>query len=382
MYAPLPAAVTPARILVLSRGESSVRIDMALLRAIGARGIVHHTRMEEAVDLLLACEETAEKPARPHPDRRPFDVVLCDAEFEDGSAVDFLLRLADNPFLNSQPVLVVAGGPGQAAALGQARISCLERPYTQKQMSDALAKAMSPMRPKLAAYLLAAAKPARHPACSRPRMDGAGKAGTVTTSDWMRKGMASLRGNDPRAAEAAFLRVLDRQDDHPEASLALAQIRLAREEGREARHMLLRAAAGCLRRGEKERAESIAALLPAHMRGDKLFVHEAQARMEEGEFRAAALSFLEARRENPETPLHSLLARAAALTPDPEDTLRNMCDAYERMGHKATAGGLRKRLLHNSMADEEEGPHWLDKFPALQEIVRVAAYTAHVWRHA
>jgi hypothetical protein len=80
--------------------------------------------------------------------------------------------------------------------------------------------------------------------------------------------------------------------------------------------------------------------------------------------------------------LHQLVARACLQTARPEESMARVCDAFERMGHVATAVTLRRRLLGYAPFDRSESASWLDRFPRLKEVLSVASYTAWVWKQA
>jgi hypothetical protein len=192
-----------------------------------------------------------------------------------------------------------------------------------------------------------------------------------------------LKQKEFESAEADFQEVLRRREDHQGACLGLA--RLYRERGDELsmRRFLLRAALTALRRGDKEQAKAIAAFLPERMRGSGLYLHEALARLEEGDALAAARSFLELCQTLPGTRLHAVLARTCQLTARPEENLRRLCAAFESLGQTGTAGKLRQRLLPRDDAPfADPSPSWLDKFPRLKEAAGVASFTVRAWRLA
>ncbi len=380
MYTPLHGALLPAHILFLSRREPRVRTDTSLLRSIGVPGITHLTQTAAALALLR--DRLA--PGSAHDPRNAVDMLVCDEYTEDGPAFDVVRALAEDPALQGFPLVVISGDPAQAAALQKGSVNVLERPYTLKQLNDVLRRAISPMRARLRADALDAAAPGTPPPAGKKRArPGQHSPQTPRSeSDLFRKGMEYLRNGNPAKAEDLLRQVLDRQEDHLEACLALVRVQHSQGQTKAMQHSLLRAAAICLRKGDKERAAAIAAHLPPHMRGEKLLVHAATARMEEGEYKAAALGFLDASRELPGTALHSMLARAAVFTPRPEENMHKLCNAFESMGHGSTASKLRQRLLDNPPPREQLTANWLDNYPRLQEILSVASYTTWAWRQA
>jgi tetratricopeptide (TPR) repeat protein len=264
-----------------------------------------------------------------------------------------------------------------------AGVYVLERPYTPQDLSRMVQKATSPRRRILRphAFEQAAQKkslPLLAKSASKPRRP---LPGPLTTSDWFRKGIACLEAGDLTAAESAFDRVLRRQEGHADACLGLARVRRARKDQPGMCRALVRAAAACARKGDRLRADAILDVLPEHMR-DNLFTREAIACMEEDEYRLAALSFLDANRDNPEKTLHRIISRACLLMPKPEESMNRLCAAYDGLGHRDTARTLRKRLLAYDPYEEQELSSWLDRFPRLKEAVSVAGYAAWAWKRA
>jgi hypothetical protein len=191
--------------------------------------------------------------------------------------------------------------------------------------------------------------------------------------------MNHLKKREYQKASQTFERVLDRSEDHVGAALGLAKARQAQGEATAMTAALLRAAAACLRKGDRERATAIASMLPKGMR-DKVFVHEALSRMEQGAYRQAALSFLDARAEHPDTPLHRIISRACLMIEKPDQGMARLCDALEGLGHDVAAKNLRRRLLAYTPHEAENRPNWLDDYPLLRDVVSVASHTALAWR--
>ena len=392
MYAPLPAAVKPVRILFLSREESSVRMDVKSFRALGTTDITH---LRDAVSAIAFLQKErkrclfVEKTTGKRPQANIVDLVVCDELLQDGPASVFLYALAREEGMRSQPVLVLASSAASAKALRAADVYVLERPYSSDDLDRMAQKAMSPMRRLLRGEAFEQAEkkrslPIRPKEKSVPLATDSGasaqKARVLTVSDWYNKGMGHFRVDELREAEQAFLTVLHKQEEHVEAMLGLARVYRAQENAKKAMHCLVRAAACCLRGGERERAEAIAGQLPERMRND-IYLHEAVAGMEDGRYRSAALSLLDASRDGEGRPLHTVVARACLLTEQPDASMENVCDAFERMDHKATAVTLRRRLLTYQPFKEREPSSWLDRFPLLKEAVCVASYTAWAWKH-
>lgn len=388
MYAPLPSALKPARVLFLSRSEASVRTDLKVLRGLGVAHCVHESESAKAVSLLR--EELArlrEDNGAKRPTRNAVDLLVCDERLADGPASALLYALSKQPELAAQPVLVIASSPDSAAALRAADVYVIQRPYTCEELGRMMQKAMSPMRRRLSEAAFASAAERKGLRIGpKTGQTGAGRAREVhrsplTTGDWYRKGLDSLETGRIGRAEQAFLQVLDRQEDHVGAALGLARICRGREDVKAMRAWLVRAAAASMRLGDRQRAAAIAMMLPEPMRHN-IFANEAAAHMEHGAYRPAALSFLDAGRDKPEIPLHRQIARVCLLTPRPEESMNRLCGAFDGLGHTATASFLRRRLLDYAPYDGAGRPSWLDKYPLLKEAVSVAAFTARAWKQA
>ena len=382
MYAPLPSALKPARVLFLSRGEGSVRMDVKALRGLGVTHCVHESETAKAILLLQEELSRRNKESGPKtPLRNPVDLVICDEQLADGPASALLFTLSKRPDLATQPVLVIASSSASAAALRAAGVYVIQRPYKPRELARMMQKAMSPMRRRLAESAFARAAEGKRlsigPRAAAARAKAA--AAPMTTSDWYRQGLDALKNGNAGPAEHAFLQVLERQEDHVGAALGLARICRGRDDVKAMRGWLVRAAAASLRLGDRQRAAAIAAMLPETMRHN-IFAHEAAAHMEQGAYRPAALSFLDAGKDRPEIPIHTQIARVCVLTPKPEESMTRLCGAFDGLGHTATASFLRRRLLDYAPYDAARKPSWLDKYPLLKEAVSVAAYTAWAWK--
>lgn len=386
MYAPLPSALVPTRVLFLSRSESSVRMDVRTLRGLGVNSFTH---LAEAPLALAWLEKERERldAARTGEEKKPpqncVDLLICDESLGDVPAAQFLYQLSLSSALRAQPVLALTASSASSAALRAAGVYVLQRPYTPADLKRMMQKAMSPLRRRLHGPAFEKAS-ARTSLAIRPKEPTAARQAApppMTTSDWYKKGMEHLKKGAMRPAGYAFAQVLERKEDHVGACLGLARVYRAEEDVGNMRRYLLRAAAASLREGDKVRAAAIRAMLPASMR-DNIFALEAADHMEEGSYRMASLSFLDACRERPDIPLHRQVARACFMMARPEECMKELCAAFDRMGHKATAVALRRRLLDYQPFSLEADSSWLDKYPRLKEAVSVAAYTAWAWKHA
>jgi tetratricopeptide (TPR) repeat protein len=373
-------------VVFLCRNEEAVRTDAKSLRALGLRTLSY---IADAAALLRFLESDAtrlESAEASPPDEfqrllQATDVVICDENLGDLPASALLYALSRHPTLSAKPALLLAAGSGMAEAWRAAKIPVLHRPYTQARLEEALRAVSAPGAPTLNPRALEKAEENGLVIRLKPRPAKA-PAAPLTTTDWHRRGLELLRAGDYAEARKVFLVVLARQEEHLEACLALARVCQAEEDKAGALGALIRAAAICLRKGDAVRAGRIAARLPRGMR-DSIFVHEALVRMEEGAYKAAALSFLDADRERPDMPLHRIISRACLTTAAPEDHMRRLCKAFEGLGRKHMAAALRRRLLEYPQFEAYAGPpSWLDRHPRLKEAVCVASYAAWAWKEA
>lgn len=375
-----PSPLLTLRALFLARSESSVRTDSKVLRSLGLSAITHMQESEQALALLE--KQSAVAGAKEVENIKPVDIVLCDEHSSDAPASVFLYRLAKHEQLRAQPVLVLTASPKSSRALRSAGVYVLERPYTPTELARMLIKAMSSSRRILHSDAFEKAAENKNLTLTKtPRPKPSSVAPLTTTSDWYGKGLAALQNNQLHEAEHAFTRVLDRQEDHIDASLGLARVYRLQGDANSSCRFLLRAAAASLRQGDKMRSVQIASLLPAVMRSS-IFLHEALARLQEGEFKAAALGFLDADKDGAEMPLHHLISRACLRTEEPEESMRKLCNAFTSMGYVVTAGKLRQRLLAYPEFTPREPHSWLDAYPKLKEAVNVVSYAAWAWKHA
>lgn len=379
MYAPLSAALRPVKVLFLSKNESAVRSDVRALKGLGVGTFIYAAGQEELLAFLE--QEDKEKRSGLKGAKDMVDVVLCEDTLHGAPVSVCLYALAQRPALRVKPLLVLAACPQRAAALRKAGVEVLERPYAEQDLRHALQKAMSPLRRLLSprSFEEAAKSDGLVLAVTKKQPARPARPGPMTTGDLFNSGMARLKKQEYDGAAKAFEQVLERREDHVGAALGLAKARQGLGDAPGLQRALLRAAAACLRKDDKERATAIAAMLPKGMR-DKIFMHEALSRMDEGAYRQAALSFLDARTEQPDTPLHRIIARACLMTAKPEQGMARLCDALDGLGHGLTAKTLRRRLLAYAPYQAQEAPSWLDNYPLLRDVVSVASHTALAWR--
>ncbi|MDR3175361.1 MAG: hypothetical protein LBU06_02375 [Desulfovibrio sp.] len=396
MYSPPPKAQGLETALVIARSESAVRMDVKILRAVGAKRLAYaHTQAEAfqildkertaRADLLRKAGELGEAAIN------AFDLTLCDDTAGDRPVLDFLQELSLDARFNAQPLLVLTGDAQTFATLRAAGMAVLLRPYSADQMREAAQKAANPLRPPLRPETLttAAAKTRvqkENAAPSKPAAEEKVKSrrplqSILLTSELFNRGRARLLAGDAGAAEQLFLQVLQRQSEHTGACMGLARVCRIRGDEDGMHKWLVRAAATCLRAGDKERLARIAELLPAGLRKN-IFVHEAIGRVRDGAYREAALSFLDAEKIAGDIPLHRLVARACLMGAHPESDIRRLCDALQSLGYKDEAQALRKRLLDYKPFETGQSASWMDSFPLLKDAVHVASYTLWAWKQA
>lgn len=379
MFTTSDTTIAPANVLILSQGESSVRIETSTLRTLGISAISHCCSSAGALAFLDSLFTAPATLAENTTKKTLLDLIICDERFDNRLIFNFLLTIARNPLYANIPLLIVAGSNATLEAAKHCSISVIARPYTQKGLHNAITKALSlscsPLTiAKLTTYCQGTKKTVK-PATS-PR------GGILTTSDVMKRGHSRMHQRKYDEAEQEFLEVLRRQEDHLEANLALAKIYRARGNAPATNNFLLHAAATCHRKKEFKQAAAIRALLPEKMRHGGVFQQEALASLRIGDYKNAALGFLEHYAENPEQPLYAVIARACQMTRTPQECLTIICATYDQMGKKELAENLRRRLLADHGSAIPSPRSWLDKFPRLRDIVNVASYTAWIWKQA
>ncbi|MDR2799731.1 MAG: hypothetical protein LBB52_00500 [Desulfovibrio sp.] len=396
MYSPPPKAPGLETALVIARSEAAVRMDVKILRAIGAKRLAYAHTQKEAFQIL-----EKERSARAHfllkaggdadSAINAFDLALCDDTAGDKPVLAFLHDLSLDAKFNAQPILVLTGEAQTFATLRAAGLAVLLRPYSADQMREAAQKAADPLRPPLRPEILTAAaaktivrkeSEASPTTAAKEKTKNARPLQSILlTSELFNRGRARLLAGDAGAAEQLFLQVLQRQSEHTGACTGLARVCRIRGDAEGMHKWLIRAAATCLRSGDKERLTRIAELLPAGLRNN-IFVYEAIGRVRDGAYREAALSFLDAEKTAGDIPLHRLVARACLMSEHPEADMRKLCDALQSLEYKDEAQALRKRLLDYKPFETGQSASWLDSFPLLKDAVHVASYTLWAWKQA
>lgn len=381
MYAPLPTALKPAKVLFLSRAEGSVRMDVKILRTVGTSTFTHMTDTASALAHLLREKQRLAELAKLSSRRdhaNPVDLVVCDEHLADGPVSAFLYALAGNQALVSQPVLVLASTGKTAKALREAGIYVLERPYSGSDLERMAQTAMSPMRRTLRLEELEKVfgKPVKREKTAEKAPED--KLPT-TAAGWLDRGVAMLKSENPFEAERAFQEVLNRQHDNLEAALGMVRAKRANGDEKGVERYLLKAATCLKRMGDTKRYAAVMEKLPERVR-ENPFAHEALALMNEDCFEPAAKTFLEAAQHAGTVPLHRIVSRSCLMTKSPDTCVHRLCTAFEAMGNNVTASKLRSRLLTYDPNYRAGEYSWMDAFPRIKEIVSVMRYTTWVWR--
>ena len=384
MHAPLYSTTLPSRVLLLSGQECSVRTEIATLHSLGVTALMHHTSEKDALHALsgssFSAPGLAQSPPAPadqtdssrRTGRYTIDILVCEEIFASRQALFFLHELAKHPQYSRIPVLVITRSEQAAEMVKKCGITALPRPYTQKDLSEALARALSPMRRPLSVTRIAGMcerlSPKKKDACAN------------TAPALLRAGLQALACRQAEKAEKAFLAALRLEPDMVEACLNLAKLEHSRGNKAVTVNYLLRAAASCKRRGLVEQEESIRALLPPEMKRNDIFMQEAVTQLAANNYHSAAQNLLDHCADSPERQLHAAVARACQMTPSPQQSIEKLCGTFEKMGQGATAARLRRRLL----CDGEEAPPVakaiVETFPRLKEWLNIATHTAWAWR--
>ena len=196
------------------------------------------------------------------------------------------------------------------------------------------------------------------------------------------EGLAALQRGDAATADKLLHGSYRADPGRVETCLALSRLYAFLHKEREELQWLCKAAVLCLKRGERTRAGNLLGRLPRGRMGQEPLLLEAGLALQEGEAKAAALSFLEAHRLDPSRPLHELIGRTCMFTPAPEEHMRGLLAALSGAGHDATANKLHWRLLQPAKEEENIPSGFFANFPLLNDIIPVARYTFQARRPA
>lgn len=386
--------------ILLAEDESCLALDRKVLRRLGVAQAQFFTSGRKALDHLQVLASAVAAHAANGPDMTSgssgmVDMLICNERLADMTGIRFLSHVRSMPGMADIPVLfLVSNGESVVALAARATNSCavLARPYTVDQAEAGLALASRPearhaplvlppsfidrFGPK--AEQRGATQDENGPLLRRsipktPRAPGEAA---------LREGLAALQRGDAVAADRLLHGSYLADPGNIEACLALSKLYAFLHKEKEELVWLCKAGVLCLKRGDKVRAGNLLSRLPRGKAGQDPLLAEAGLALQEGETKAAALSFLEAHKLDPSKPLHALIGRTCMFTPAPEEHMRGLVHALSSAGHNATAGKLHQRLLRPPKEEEESNYGFLDNFPLLQDIVSIAAYTFKAWRHA
>ncbi|MCC8193290.1 MAG: hypothetical protein LIP28_01405 [Deltaproteobacteria bacterium] len=382
---------SPLTALFLAEDESCLTLDRKVLRRLGVTQARFFASGRKALDCLGILASAASRAANgPDTPAGSVDILICNERLSDMTGLRFLSHVRSLPGLADIPVVFLVGSAQSTVALAaRASNSCavLARPYTQDQADAALDLAVLP-EARYAPLVLPPSFVDRFgPKTARTestpilkRHDP--KTPRVPGEAALREGLAALHRGDSVSADRLLHGSYQADPGRIETCLALSKLFAFLHKEKEELAWLCKAGVLCFKRGDATRAKSILAQLPRGKAGQTPLLAEAGLALQEGEAKAAALSFLEAHKLDPSQPLHALIGRTCMFTPAPEEHMRDLIQALSRAGHGATAGKLHWRLLQPAKAEEEYRPGFLDNFPLLQDIVSVATHTFKTWRHA
>lgn len=389
------------RALLLAEDESSLALDRKVLRRIGVAQTQFFALGSGALEYLLTFAPTAH--AATGPDMTsgnavcatqppPVDMIICAERLADMTGLRFLSHVRASAETAHIPALFLTSSAESTVALAaRATNSCsvLARPYTQDQAETALSLACRPQYQRAPLVLPpsfadryaqpradagSAPRSLREP-LSRPSPRNRGEAA-------LREGLAALVRGDTATADKLLHGSFRVDPDRIETCLGLSRLYAFLHKEREELQWLCKAGVLCLKRGDPGRAATIFSRLPRGKMGQEPLLIEAGLVLQEGETKAAALSFLEAYRLDPSRPLHTLIGRTCMFTPAPEEHMNELVKALSTAGHDATAGKLYTQLLQPPKEEGGEESGFLANFPFLSDIISVAAHTFKAWRHA
>ena len=365
----------------LAEDDTMPALDRKMLRISGVTQRAFFSSGKEALEYLTSKAQVSE----------PVSLLVCNERLADMTGLQFLAHVRSHPACSAIPLLFLTGnGRSPAAVAAAASQSCavLARPYSPHAAESAVALAQKPHMQ-------------RAPLSLPPSFaDGAGKicrtdAGQAETAPRnlprrplpgdlvLREGMAALQRNELETA-AKFLNGAYAADPlRVETCLALAKLAQLRMEDAHSSLWIARAALLCLRRNNTGKAREILSRLPRDKTGQAALLRAADEALQQGEIRAAALSFIEAQRLYPTQELHALVSRTCMFTATPDEHMQELVKAMASSGHEATAARLHTRLLQKPRLEEaHDEDSFLSRFPVLHTIVTVAAHTFKAWRYA
>lgn len=386
---------TPVTALFLAEDESCLALDRKTLRHLGVTQTQFFASGRKALDHLQAIAGGSVSLAANGPVTEiappPVGMLICNERLADMTGLRFLSHVRSLPGMEGVPALFLVSNADSTVALAaRATNSCavLARPYTLEQAEKALRLAESPealhaplvLPPSFVDRFSPRSGPeGRERSLRKPLSHGTPKhPGEAALAE----GLAALQRGDSGTADKLLHGSYKADPGRVETCLALSRLYAFLHKEREELQWLCKAIVLCLKRGEKGRAGNLLSRLPRGKMGQEPLLFEAGLVLQEGEAKAAALSFLEAHRLDPAKPLHELIGRTCMFTPAPEEHMRDLVKALSGSGHSATASKLHWRLLQPPKEEEDMPSGFLDNFPLLCDIISVAAHTFKTWRHA
>lgn len=351
----------PKFALLLTRLEDGVNVDRSALRQAGLTRLHSVSLGEKALEIIRG--QAGENPAL------AVDLVICAGDLDDMSLSAFMRAFA--ALGSPLPVLVIYGNNEERGrATGQGAAAALLRPYSMNELARALEGVRAQKRASTA-FAPESAVQKTEPEAASSRAS-ANKGNKLL---WTRAGLNMLRQGKTERARELLSGALAYDPLDIEAAMGLS--RLCRQSGdvEKSHRWMHRAGHICLSTRQTERAEAIFSRLPEKWRGDHEMI-EAQELLQEGDFDAACVAFINICASRKELPLHRLLGRACQFTATPDECMRELIAALVRSGYESTARTLAARMLADEDDRELEPGGILSVFPRLQEAWAVARFTA------
>lgn len=361
---------SPRYALLLTRLDDGINVDRAALRQAGLTRLHSVSRGDKALEIIRG-QAGANPPLA-------VDLIICAGDLDDMSQAAFLRACA--ALGSVPPVLAISGNERDlAGAVAQGAAAALHRPYSLNELARALEGARARKGAPVVLEPAARSRPAVESsgASARPAAEKDRKAEKKLLQT--REGLKLLRQGKPEQARDLLLGALDYDPLDLEAAMGLARLYQLGGDMEKSHRWLHRAGHICMATRQTERAEVIFSRLPEKWQGDHDLL-EAQELLQEGDFDAACLAFVNICTARPGLYLHRLLGRACQFTSAPEESVRQLCAALKRAGYESTARTLAARLLAGEDGRDWEPGGFLATFPRLQEAWAVARFTAQALR--
>ncbi len=316
------------------------------------------------------------------------DVVLCNATLDDMEGTAFLRLIRKHPALASLPVILTAPQTTREDVLKAIGAGCsgfLVRPYTTAAFAEQLElAARSAAMPDMAKLMYSA-----DTALSAEEFDNAlatlGKVVTVAkpkAQECYEQGMAHLEARDYAAAIAAFNRAVRLNVLYAEAYMGLSHAWRGKGDQRKARKYMMMAGEAYARLEAFADARSVFSQLSQEWPDmPNLLLGTAGALVRQGNYRAAAMAYVEGYKLTPDADISTQVARACHFTDKPEEAAVALCRAMEKGGERDMAQRLYRRII--AIPERRPAPArkpLLAQFPMLNELVAVARYTMRAYK--